>query len=262
MMKKREGLVLWCGPSEIDGKPIVLLATTGSKESNRKTGRMIQTYILRSDLDPVEATRTGSDSSICGNCIHRKENLGSCYVRIDTGPLQVWRAFKRGTYARLTMEVATSKLVGEKVRLGSYGDPAAIPLHVWSIILKGTVGVTGYTHQWKEERFHGLAQYCMASCDNEAETIAARSKGWRTFTVIPKDTTGPLSSSIDQVPLTVQAKAFLCPASEEAGKKLTCFECMACGGLSSSNKASVFIPVHGVAFKQKRFNELIQIGRT
>ena len=41
------GIILWEGKSELDGKPIVLIAIDHS--SNSKTGDMVQTYILRSD---------------------------------------------------------------------------------------------------------------------------------------------------------------------------------------------------------------------
>jgi hypothetical protein len=36
----------------------------------------------------------------------------------------------------------------------------------------------------------------------------------------------------------------LCPASEQAGKKLTCDTCLACDG-ASGKRGSIFIPAHG-----------------
>jgi hypothetical protein len=60
--------IIYEGPSLYDGAPIVVLVQTGS--SNRKTGDMVQTYILRSDIDPITASRTGKDSAICGTCPH------------------------------------------------------------------------------------------------------------------------------------------------------------------------------------------------
>ena len=39
--------------------------------ANPKTGDMIQTWILRSDMHPLEAIKSGSDYGICGSCIHR-----------------------------------------------------------------------------------------------------------------------------------------------------------------------------------------------
>ena len=61
--------VIYDGPSEIDGKPIVAIAQV--KTGNRKTGDMVQTWILRSDVDPITASRTGEDVSICGDCPHK-----------------------------------------------------------------------------------------------------------------------------------------------------------------------------------------------
>ena len=61
--------IIYQGPSLIDGAPIMVLAQSNS--NNRKTGDMVQTYIQRSDIDPITASRTGQDSSICGDCIHK-----------------------------------------------------------------------------------------------------------------------------------------------------------------------------------------------
>jgi hypothetical protein len=238
----------------LDGSPIVLIATYGNtgKKANGKTGAMVQTYILRSDIGPIEAIRSGGDAAICGECPHRPKKNGTCYVRVDTGPNMVYKAFKRGSaYHDATQcNLNLSRLfAGELIRLGTYGDPAAIPLSVWSALLKAAGGWTGYTHQWKRSDSQGLKAFCMASCDTLEEDREARGMGWRTFTVLIKGAKA------------VPGGSFLCPASEEAGKKLTCSECLACDGLSSERKASVYIPVHGVAFKQVRFNSLIQIGR-
>ena len=250
-MRKPKGYVVWQGPSEIDGKPIVLIMTGFQASSkNQKTGAMIQTYILRSDIPPIEAMQSGEDVSICGDCPHKATENGTCYVRVDTGPNTVYRAFKRGSYTVPSMPSVTRlAMMGQTLRLGTYGDPCAIPFSVWENLLVHTIGHTGYTHQWKQERFSAFKVICMASCDNLDEDSRAKGLGWRTFTIVPKDTR-------EYIP-----GALLCPASEEAGKVLTCAQCLACGGTTSRNKASVFIPVHGVAFKVARFANLIQIGR-
>lgn len=251
-MKKRHSFTVWQGASELDGKPIALLVTRGYAP-NKKTGALIQTYIIRSDRDPVTVLRQGKDKSICGDCIHSSKangGQGTCYVRVDTGTMQVYRAYKRKRYPAINTIESAWQVSGELVRLGTYGDPSAVPQYVWEAFLRDVAGVTGYTHGWKRPQAQYLKQYCMASCDTLPDTGLAQRAGWRTFTVLPTEYTDK------------PAHSFLCPASEEAGKRLTCAECMACGGLSSPNKASVYIPVHGVAFKQKRFTEnLIQIGR-
>lgn len=240
--------ILWEGKSQLDGKPIVLIALQSS--TNRKTGAMIQTYILRSDVAPLEASQTGADASICGDCPHKPTNNGTCYVRLDTAPTVVWKAYKRGRYSTLrkTPGVLAQLFAGQVVRLGTYGDPVAIPYQIWQQVLLYARGWTGYTHQWYTFLGSFYRSYCMASCDTPEQASEAQAKGWRTFTVVPSDC------------IESRAHELLCPASEQAGRKLTCSECLACGGTGSRHQASVYIPVHGVQYKQARFNTLIQIG--
>ncbi len=73
-MRKPLGYVIQESTSPIDGSPIVVILTMGS--SNRKTGNMCQVWILRADVNPVQAVNTGEDYSICGNCPHRKQATG------------------------------------------------------------------------------------------------------------------------------------------------------------------------------------------
>lgn len=242
------GFIFYDGPSALDGKPILGIAVgLHTRHTNQKTGAMVQTYILRKDLSPTVALQTGEDVSVCGDCIHRE--LKSCYVRVDNGPLIVWKASQRGIYPRVSHKQAAETLKGRTVRLGTYGDPAAIPFAVWSNILRYVTEWTGYTHQWKRPEFSEFKRYCMASADNKEEYNRARANGWRAFYVLPKHS--------EEKP----DGAFLCPASEEGGKKLTCIDCTACNGTLGQGHASVYIPVHGIAYKQTRFAELIQIGR-
>lgn len=232
------GYILWEGASLLDGAPIVVIATGfASRSTNRKTGGMVQTYILRRDIDPVSAVNSGHDASICGDCPHRgtsdgQRNKGrTCYVNVGQGALAVYRAYKRGTYPQWDGYGAT----GHKVRLGTYGDPAAVPVHIWQSLLHGSTGHTGYTHQWRSPAFSYLKPLCMASADSPADALLAQSMGWRTFRVgmwgeVERDRAG-LNES-------------LCPASEQAGKKLTCDTCLACDG-ASGRRGSIFIPAHG-----------------
>ena len=74
-------MILWKGYSLLDNQPIVVIATTGSK--NSKTGDMVQTWILRDDIAPNQAVKTGEDYSVCGDCKHRGQ---SCYVKTFQAP--------------------------------------------------------------------------------------------------------------------------------------------------------------------------------
>ena len=46
--------IIYNGPSLLDGQPIVVIATYSNR--NKKTGHVVQTYILRSDINPLEAS--------------------------------------------------------------------------------------------------------------------------------------------------------------------------------------------------------------
>ena len=159
-IRKQSGWVLYDGPSELDGSRIVVVLTTSS--DNRKTGNMAQTWILRADRDPVSAIQTGADVSICGQCPHRGLNgaVRTCYVNVGQAPLAVYRAWQHGSYSGFA---PLPHLHG--VRLGSYGDPAAVPVSVWQQLLKATQPLkkTGYTHQWHRPEFAALRSLCMAS---------------------------------------------------------------------------------------------------
>ena len=125
-MSKSNGVVLWEGVSKLDGKsPLVCIATF--KTSNEKTGSMVQTWIIRSDINPVEASKQSIDDATCGSCIHRHSLDGSCYVNIGQAPNAVYKAYKRGSYPHVNDDDKHIKrLKGRAIRFGAYGDPAAI----------------------------------------------------------------------------------------------------------------------------------------
>jgi hypothetical protein len=83
-MAKQKGFILYEGASELDNAPIVVIATMST--NNRKTGKMVQVWILRSDIDPIEAFKSRADYSICGNCPQRWSLGGACYVNIGQAP--------------------------------------------------------------------------------------------------------------------------------------------------------------------------------
>jgi hypothetical protein len=231
-MAKPNGAVLWRGPSRLDGAPIVAIAVGLAEDSsNRKTGAMVQTYILRADMAPTVAIVTGLDKSICGDCRHRGDGNGrgrTCYVNTGQGPLAVFRAYTRGLYPAADDIPAVG--VGRIVRLGTYGDPATVPAGVWRALVSRASGHTGYTHQWRETpQLRGL---CMASVDSATEALEATLLGWRTFRVVhPGD-------------LTRLKREAICPASAEADRKLQCAQCLACAG-ADGRRGSIVIQAHG-----------------
>jgi hypothetical protein len=225
---------LYEGPSLLDGNPI-LVALTGIENPSRniKTGPMAQTWVLRADMNPLEASRTGADKSICGDCPFRghdgKER--TCYVNIAWAPFQIFK--NKDALKPLPKNVFRHRAV----RVGAYGDPAAIPTKYTADIHKRSAVATGYTHQWRTCDPE-LRKYLMASCNSEADYEQAKSRGWSTFRVKnPED--------------KILRGETVCPASDEAGKLMTCYTCGRCKGNTARD---VVINVHGMG--QRHFKLL------
>jgi hypothetical protein len=246
-MTKPNSAELWRGPSLIDGAPIVVIVSGLNASANSKTGNMLQTYILRADVAPTDAIRSGADASICGDCPARGDGTGkgrTCYVNVGQGPLAVWRAWQRGTVPHAVRVDGlfyvggaanpTCIGAGRMVRLGTYGDPAAVPADVWHSLTTRAIGHTGYTHQWRKAFAAPLRTLCMASADSEQDAADARAAGWRFFRVaFPGD-----------APRRLDLGESVCPASAEAGYKLTCESCRACSG-ANGRRGSIVIQAHG-----------------
>jgi hypothetical protein len=233
--------LIWSGPSRIDGAPLAVIAIVRS--TNSKTANMVQTYIIRADIDPITAVKMGLDASICGGCIHRGDGTGfgrTCYVNLGQGPRAVFDGLARGIYDDISSDPDAIAALGfgRMVRLGTYGDPTAVPIHVWRALLTHAEGHTGYTHQWRSARIAGdYRGLLMASCDNADDREKARGMGWGTFTVIPRQSFTIGAQTFEMTPV-----GRLCPASKEAGNVTNCADCRKCNG---SATADIYIPAHG-----------------
>lgn len=212
--------------STIDGAPLWVGATLTS--TNRKTGLVVQTYIIRSDVPPTEAARSGLDASVCGDCVHRPTlakaaGAARCYVNLGHGPRAVWGAIARGSYMRVDAHGLGGYCAGRFLRLGSYGDPGAVAAELWHPALEACAAWTGYTHRWRDTG-RELRGVCMASVDSPAERDEARAAGWSTFRVARGGT--------DEARARGEAR---CPASVEAGARVQCVSCpIACNGMGLS----------------------------
>jgi hypothetical protein len=224
------GAVIHRGPSQLDGQPIVVVAIWSSK--NRKTGDMLQTYIMRSDIDPLTANKYGEDYSICGNCALRgtptldptkkQAEDRPCYVVLGQGPTVVWNGLQRGIYPDYTNRQQRRALGrGRMVRIGTYGDGAAAPRFVWDDLLFEAEGHNAYSHNGGDPRIY------MQSADTLPQAQAAWSSGFRTFRVV-HDTSH------------LQPNEILCPSS----RGVQCVDCRLCGGTQVKAK-SIAIVVHG-----------------
>ena len=230
--------VVWRGRSAFDDKPIVAIVTgLHGDNKNPKTGAdLAQLWIVRSDINPLDAIKIGADRSICGICKHRGDGTGkrrSCYVSVKNAPRQVWKTFAAGTY--LTMrpsDVAThlaSRAMG--IRIGAYGDGGALPISVLADLTHG-IFHTGYTHAWQSRP--DLRQWLMASVDTPTEYVTAKQAGWRTFRVRTADE-------------NLDSQEIACPASDEAGKRTSCDHCGLCdGSRHADQRRSIAIIAHGI----------------
>jgi len=255
---KSNGFIIYEGPSMIDGKTPIVMIAIGVKEGskNSKTGAMIQTYIIRSDINPVSAAMQQKDRGICGGCIYRKKSFigydkwgikrlyrkRRCYVNLGHGPRQVYRAYKRGIYPRLVDDPSLIYLLnGKNTRLGTYGDPLAVPTNILSLIIDNSDEYTGYTHQWKTGKMIGML---MASVDSASEKLEAMAMGYRTFMVIDSHEDKDNSSIV-------------CPSSKEyiekTGKKISCNKCLICDG----STVSVSIKGHGAYWSDSKRSSLV-----
>ena len=227
------GYIIDKGFSPIDGQPYVAIMTL--KSINRKTGAMAQVWILREDVNPVDAVNTGQDVTVYGDCPHR---LGkrSCYVNVGQAPNTVWKTYKRGRYIDLSCaefrsngplyKIIETAVKGRSIRWGAYGDPSLINPQVVNLYNSYAKAHTGYTHQWRNEfasPFKGIFQ---ASCDGFDDYLDATAHGWKTFTVVSKNATPEYAKQ--------------CPATVE-GSISQCITCRLCDG----GKTDVFVNAHG-----------------
>lgn len=240
--KAPTGYVIYSGPSLIDGSPIVAIALTSS--SNAKTANMVQTYIIRADMDPRDANKSGADYAICGTCPHRGTATDdpaaklaknrSCYVVIGQGPVIVYKGFTAGKYPVAADIAAVGR--GRMVRIGTYGDGAAVPASVWQALISEAEGHTGYSHQAAQPGAAFDAALYMQSVESVQQASAAWVQGRRTFRIV---------ASVNDV---VRTNEVVCPATAEGGAKTTCEKCGLCAGASIRAK-SIAVVAHGTGAK-------------
>jgi hypothetical protein len=203
MKPKYNSYCFYNGPSQLDRRhPIIAVMSNcqyNPEDYNIKTGDMLQTYIIMRDIHPQHAIDFMIDDCICGKCVHRKgwkrhivngkvKLVRTCYVNIGKGVTAIWESFQRGNIPVVSSTVAaTIQIVaGKETRIGSYGDPVAVPFPVWGDLLRYSLGHRGYTHQWRMQLAQPFKGVLQASCDNYTDQYEAEQAGWGTFTVLPE----------------------------------------------------------------------------
>lgn len=204
---------------------LVFTAMNGS--TNRKTGDMIQTYLLDRETLTSEPKVFGAKCSAC-------PMVDKCYVSQDKGAVR--RALKKllgegsRSYAHATLDQVLPLLSGRLIRLGTYGDPSALPLSDLKAIVSSAKGHTGYTHFWREID-PAYSKFLMASCESLSDETEARLVGYRAFRVLLKG----------QEAHEVGARSVECL---NASVGLTCAECLLCSGTEGKGSSSIYIHEH------------------
>ena len=198
-----------------------------SKSTNRKTGGMIQTYLLDKKTLTSEPKVFGAKCSDC-------PMVSKCYVNHDK--MSVRRTVKKllngekTSYSFSTLEEVLPLLKGERVRLGTYGDPSALPLQDMKKICETSDGWTGYTHFFKEID-SDYSKYLMASVESLSSELLAHALGYLTFRVLLKEdeTLEVSKQSIQCLNITINRQ---------------CTDCLLCSGTSGRGKKSIYIEEH------------------
>lgn len=236
-------LILYKGISQLDNKtPIICVVTGLNYSTNSKTGNMLQTYIMREDMNPVDAVKNGEDAPICGTCKYKSGE--GCYVNVGNSVNQIYKAYKRGKYRMITRD-DWKLFEGRNIRVGSYGAPSAIPYLIWFNVLRLTKNHTSYSHEWRS--LGPQWQFAMASVDTEEERLEAQAKGWRTFGVI---------TDLKQQP----SNEIICPATPEGGNKSVCSTCLLCSGNRSKGK-NINVVAHGLKWKIDRVKKAQDLAK-
>jgi hypothetical protein len=226
--------IVWRGPSAFTGRDVeVLVQCLKTPSTNEKTGRMVQVSIVQADENPSLMRGTDRERDVCGDCRGQKRLEGWCYE--DWQPFLIGQ--RRHLAERVRLADAGELLRGRAVRVGAYGDPAAVPFEVWARLLAHVSGWTGYTHAWRtcDSRFR---LYLMASVESHVEAAEAASWGWRTFRIRPNLADQP-----------APGLEVLCPFESRA---VTCERCRLCAGTGRPAK-SIVITVHGP--RSRKFSE-------
>ncbi|MEO0838270.1 MAG: hypothetical protein AAF063_05135 [Cyanobacteria bacterium J06643_5] len=198
---------------------------------------LLQSWIIQQNLVPTEAAKKGLEKGICGTCPLKLSQTGACFVNLL--PVNnIYRTYFAGNYQKLSInEIEVIKRYRYPIRIGSYGDPTAVPFDVWEPIISASSGHTGYTHRWgSNECDERWKKYLMASVQSESEARIAQNQGWRTFRIITPD--APLSEN-----------EILCRHTED--DRVKCSSCMLCDG--KSNKPNIADIVHGLKWKISNF---------
>lgn len=215
------GVVVWRGESLLTGGLISVIVTglPPHFSQNDGTGPMLQAWGL-----PDEGLPRERQADVCGDCALTQ----LCYVEPHRAPLKVWKKDDAGGYPEDFDSPAP--FVGQRIRLGAWGDPASWPTELTKRLIEGTVMHTGYTQQWKTCD-QELRQYLMASVHSPAQKKQANDMGWSTY----RDKKRGHPMLPDEI---------ACPKGELGGYTKQCYDCGLCCG-AQADEFNIVENIHG-----------------
>lgn len=202
-----------------------LIGVFGS--SNRKTGPMIQTWIMNKET---------KEGGACNDCT----SLDLCYV--FQGKISIQKKMKRDGYEEIQVN-----LEKKRVRVGTYGDPTVFPLKVWEDL--NIKKHTGYTHMWRLPHVQEYKPFLMASVETLESYHLAKELGWKAFYNMLDVYLGLVS--IEQV--LNETSMLQCPNTTH---EISCYDCLLCDPKKGGK--DIYINPHGGRLSKKNARVTIQ----
>ena len=258
-----KGFVLYDGPSEIDGEPI--LALTVLSAGNGKTASPALWVLPKAEPEvgpngkPKFFGQTrAAGRSVCGGCpffevTDEKGRKGTaCFAWAHALPIAgVVKSYHAGNYVldedMDLLQAWVKATAPRRFRDAYIGDPSAVPREVLEPALHAVLnhaGGLGYCHHWRDPRNLWLRDHCMASVETEQDAALAHSMGWRTFRTGLKGEQ-PAPGEVH------------CPSQTDG---TTCAACGLCDG--AGQKPSIFATIHGVKHVVQRAERVILAARS
>lgn len=212
-----------------------------ARSNNKKTGDIPTGWVGE------KKEETAASCKGCQMFKNTPNEKYSCYAwrgMVHTGlnRVQTTAAARPDDYS-LKVALAKRAKTAKAVRLGSIGDPGAIPIKLMrsyaKYIRSQGLSILCYTHRWRKlsAAWYKLS---MASCDTVEQVDEAASKGWRTTVIVPSS-----FINVKRFKTPQGRDVVIYPAMRAAHlgvKAITCNECRLCD--ASRDGPQIGFPKH------------------
>jgi len=210
--------------------------------TNSKTGNGVQVFFLPKTMIENGKLELKDDTSVCFNCPLSKGK--GCYVPKGLSGFGL-RSKLKSLHKKLVFhdfdEILARIQDYTYIRLGAYGEPILLGLDLIKKLVKNR-NWTGYTHQWRQDRYQPYKEYVMVSVHGLSEALEAEAMGWRWFWSVGELDPG-ITIKNGSMMYDGKVIAVNCPASKESGRKVTCNSCGLCKG-TTMNAKNIWIKKH------------------